>query len=170
MNKVFLSIGSNIGERLNNLKKATDQITLKIGELVKISSYYETEPWGFESQNYFLNQVILLTTMEQPTDILKSISEIESELGRIRKYPSFESRIIDIDILFYNDLIIDKNELKIPHPRLHQRNFILVPLTEIADDFIHPVYKQKISALAATCKDNKRVSLFSKFPSITTNN
>mgnify|MGYP003979030821 FL=1 len=145
-NTVYLGLGSNIGDRANNLKNVFVALSPNM-EVVKIFPIYETTPWGYEDQAEFLNQVIECETDLPPNDLLKLVKNIEEELGRI---PNFQNgpRIIDIDILFYNDLILENDQLSIPHPRVHQRAFMLVPMKDIAGNYIHPILKESITTLA----------------------
>jgi 2-amino-4-hydroxy-6-hydroxymethyldihydropteridine diphosphokinase len=157
MKKVFLAIGTNLGEREENLNRAISSIGDNIGKVVRISSVYETEPWGFSAENNFLNIVALVETILTPSGLLGAILMIESQLGRLRVEEQYTSRVIDIDILFYEDLIIDEIILKIPHPHLQNRKFVLVPFSEIAPDHIHPVLKKNIAALLDLCEDRSNV-------------
>jgi len=157
MSRVILGLGSNIGDRKMNLKTAIDEICKKIGEVVVLSSIYETEPWGFDTDNQFLNMVLISETTLSPSGVLGRILMIEAEMGRVRTEKQYSSRIIDIDILFFDDLILDELSLKIPHPLLHERRFVLEPLCEIASEFIHPVFRESISILLSHCTDNTNV-------------
>ena len=159
MKKVFLGIGTNLGEREENLGKAIINIGDNIGKVVRVSSVYETEPWGFTAEDNFLNMVAEVETILTPSGLLGAILMIESQLGRARGEEQYSSRLIDIDILFYEDLILDEISLKIPHPLLHNRKFVLVPFSEIAPDHMHPVLKKNISALLNLCDDRSRVRL-----------
>jgi 2-amino-4-hydroxy-6-hydroxymethyldihydropteridine diphosphokinase len=145
----FLSLGSNLGNRRENIAKTIGRISEKIGEVVALSDYYETEPWGFESKSKFLNVAVEVETNLYPVDLLRTAQEIERETGRKDKSVNgiYKDRIIDIDILFYDDLILNATELIIPHPLLHKRRFVLQPLTEIAPDFVHPQLNRKIKDL-----------------------
>lgn len=157
MNSAYLLLGGNIGKREKILEKALLEIESRIGKILKKSSVYETKAWGFEQQPDFLNQVILVETNLTAENLLKKILEIEKSLGRKRTGKKWEKRIIDIDILFCNDFIIQKKNLKIPHPCLHLRRFTLAPLNEIAPDFVHPVLKKTVSELLKNCEDKLEV-------------
>jgi len=159
MNKVYLLLGSNIGKREIYLSEAIKIISEKIGKVVAQSSVYTTEPWGNVDQNDFLNEAICIKTKLAAKELLDKILGIEKQLGRSRIHNSesginrWKPRKIDIDILFFNDEIIDDENLIVPHPHLHKRRFALVPLNEIAKEFIHPVFKKTISELISTCFD-----------------
>ena len=132
--RVYLGLGSNLGNREENIRKAIVLIGEKVGTVLRQSSLIETEPWGFESENSFLNGVILVETTFTPRQTLKATQKIERELGRKRKSDSlkkYADRPIDIDILLYDDLTIDEPDLKIPHPLMAQRDFVMIPLREI---------------------------------------
>jgi 2-amino-4-hydroxy-6-hydroxymethyldihydropteridine diphosphokinase len=160
MKKVFLGLGSNLGNREEIMKEALKMIGETTGKIVSSSSVYETEPWGFESDNDFLNMVLSVESDLSPSGILGRILMIESQLGRIRCEDQNSSRNIDIDILLYNNEIVNESALKIPHPRMHERRFVLVPLCEIAPEFIHPVLKKSVRSILKSCKDTSEVNLF----------
>ena len=138
---VYLSLGSNLGNRRQLLLDAIEKINKKVGNVVRQSSFYETKPWGFESENLFLNAAVKVTTKFSPTELLEVTQQIEREMGRRKKTtlnpqlltPNYSDRPIDIDILLYDDLHVDLPELKIPHPLMQERDFVLVPLREIID-------------------------------------
>ena len=157
MNKVFLGIGTNLGDREDNLRKALTNIEEHIGRVVSSSSVYETAPWGFDAMDDFLNMVVTVETDYSPSELLKKIVMIESSLGRERNQDRYSSRIIDIDILFYDDLVLKENGLKIPHRLIHERKFVLVPLCEVAPDLIHPLYGKSISVLLDECRDRSKI-------------
>ena len=154
MAKVFLSIGGNIGDRLLYLSKSRKYIENTVGTIVAKSSVIETDAWGYNDRNKYLNQVVKIETNFKPCTILELTQEIEKKLGRKEKTKKertgkfvYSARTIDIDILFFEEKIIQTKNLIIPHPRLHERDFVMIPLNEIAPDFIHPVFRKKISKL-----------------------
>jgi len=157
MNQVYLLIGGNLHDRFELIAKAKKSISEKIGTIAKESSIYETAPWGFTAEQNFLNQVILLNTDLSAHKVLKLCLEIEMDLGRERLLKGYQSRTMDIDILFYNDEIIYDKQLIIPHERLHQRRFTLEPLVEIAPNYIHPLLKKTLSEILKDCKDDSEV-------------
>src|SRR5688500_5363303 len=138
MNNAYLLTGGNIGNRLANLKQAALTIEKRCGKITVTSSIYETAAWGKEDQQDFLNQVLLLETDFDAQQLIGIILQIEREMGRSRKEKN-EPRVIDIDILFYNDAIINDLNLIVPHPQLQNRRFVLEPLNEIASEFVHPI-------------------------------
>ena len=130
--QLFLGLGSNLGDRAENIRKAVLLIQERVGEVVRQSSLIETEPWGFESDHCFLNGVILCETTLTPRQVLRATQKIERELGRKSKTTSsYVDRPIDIDILLYDDLTVNEPDLKIPHPLMHERDFVMIPLREI---------------------------------------
>ena|SRR5688572_5405888 len=142
---VYLALGSNLGNRLANIKNAILNFTPQL-EVKKKSSVYETPPWGFADQPAFLNQVVMAETYLEPQDLLEHLKRLEVVLGREPTFPN-GPRLIDLDILFYDDVEIDSPPLQIPHPRLHQRGFVLVPLNDIAPDLVHPTLGKSIGEL-----------------------
>lgn len=146
---VYLALGSNLDDRLANLKQAIAALPPQM-EVKAKSHIYETPPWGHEDQPKFLNQVIMVKTYLEPEPLLKHIKRLEITLGR---KPSFQygPRSIDIDILFYDDLILGTPSLVIPHPGLHERGFVLLPLMDIAPDLVHPIKKKSVRELIASC-------------------
>lgn len=153
MNNVFLLLGTNLGERELQLQTAIAEIGEKVGPVLKKSAVYETQSWGRTDEPDYLNQVIFLKTEVSATVVLSKILEIETGMGR-KRYKKWGSRLIDIDILFYNNEIIKQNGLEIPHPELHNRRFTLEPLTEIAPDLIHPVFNKTMSELKNELTDS----------------
>lgn len=161
MNIVYLSLGSNLGNRWENLSKAISVMDVSGLQISKLSDIYETPPWGFSAPTYFLNQVAEARTQLTPDELHQVILQIENSMGRVRSEEAeYVSRIIDIDILFYNDDIINTVDLRIPHPRMAQRRFVLVPLSEIAPGFVHPILKTSIRELLAECQDRGEARLF----------
>ena len=156
MNKIYLSLGSNEGNRIQWLQKAMDLIAARYGAVLTQSSVYETAAWGITAQPDFLNMVTYLETNQAPNELLETILGIETTLGRHRDV-KWGPRIIDIDILFFNDEIIERPGLIIPHPYLHERRFTLTPLAEIAPDYVHPKLQKTITALLAECPDKLEV-------------
>jgi len=181
MKEVFILLGSNRGNRKDFLAKGIQMISEQAGKLLKKSSVYETEPWGFDDPTSFLNQVVEIETSLSPGELLEQLLDIETKLGRIRPFSGcgcgvpvlppgsqqplsdnqggqgYAGRTIDLDILFYGNKLVFTDSLMIPHPRLHERLFTLVPLNEIAPGFIHPVLKKKVSGLLNECRDRLKV-------------
>jgi 2-amino-4-hydroxy-6-hydroxymethyldihydropteridine diphosphokinase len=153
---VYLGLGSNMGNRASNLKMAADLISKLIGKTAKASHVYETQPWGNPDQEYFYNQVLMVNTTLDPRDLLAAITKIEREMGRERKV-KWGPRVIDIDVLFYGKRIIRDKGLEIPHPEMHKRNFVLVPMMEIAPEYEHPVLHQAIDDLFMSSEDPSEV-------------
>jgi 2-amino-4-hydroxy-6-hydroxymethyldihydropteridine diphosphokinase len=142
---VYLGLGTNLGEREYNLYNAINVLSLEIGAVICQSTFYVSEPWGFDSQNQFQNAVVLVETNLSPFDLLAKTQEIERNIGRTAKSTNgYSDRLIDIDILFYDNLIIDQPTLKIPHPLIVERDFVLIPLAEIAPELVHPIFGSKI--------------------------
>jgi 2-amino-4-hydroxy-6-hydroxymethyldihydropteridine diphosphokinase len=156
---VYLGLGTNLGNRQANLKSAVNSLTPQMHVLQK-SPIYETPPWGYKDQPAFLNQVIKAETYEQPVVLLGHLKRLEVALGRV---PNFKNgpRLIDIDLLFYDDLVLDTPTLFLPHPQLHERGFMLLPLNDIAPDLVHPVLKKTISELLAAC-DTSGIQIYGK--------
>jgi len=159
---VFLSLGSNVENRLENLKKALKVLKKfpKI-EITKTSSLYETEPWEVESPNWFLNLVLKVECKLPPLQLLDFLEESEKKLGRKSKSDN-SPRTVDIDILFYNDWIFHTPRLMVPHPLLHKRRFVLVPLAEIEPELEHPQLQQDIKSILEDLDDKKQVKFYKK--------
>lgn len=156
MIRVFIALGSNMGDRLAFLHEAAAQIGEHAGKVVKMSSVYQTAAWGNTNQEAFLNQVIELSTKLDPLKLLSTLQTIELGLGRQRK-EKWGPRTIDIDILFYGDQIISTCDLTVPHPGIAQRRFVLVPMTEIDDEFVDPTSKKTMRELLGENKDELEV-------------
>lgn len=155
MNTLVLLLGANLGNEIELFKKAEFLLSQTIGECIQKSSIYISSPWGFEHENMFYNQLLILTTKKQAIEILEKCLEIELYLGRIRtKSKEYEARVIDIDILYYNNEIIHTKQMQIPHSQIQNRRFALVPLCEIIPEFIHPVYHKSNKKLLEECLDN----------------
>lgn len=152
MSKVYLSIGSNKGNRSVLINKAIDEIEKKIGIIISRSSIYQSKSWGFDS-NEFYNLCLLIDTDIVPKSLLINLKKIEKSMGREDIDGSYSDRFIDIDILFYDNIIIDSEDLKIPHPKIEIRKFVLVPMLEIADDYVHPILNKTIRQLDNECDD-----------------
>jgi 2-amino-4-hydroxy-6-hydroxymethyldihydropteridine diphosphokinase len=157
MNIAYLLLGSNLGDKGVNLTTALKLIEKSAGKIVSKSLVYETAPWGIEDQEDFLNQAICLETQLSARELLKNILLIEERLGRIRT-KKWEARLIDIDILFFNSDVIRTKNLTIPHPFLHQRKFVLVPLCQIEEAYIHPVLKKTVKELLSDCDQHLPVT------------
>jgi 2-amino-4-hydroxy-6-hydroxymethyldihydropteridine diphosphokinase len=156
MNAAYLLIGGNIGDRIKNLAKTRSFIEIEIGKIVKASSIYETAAWGITDQPDFLNQVLLIESKLPAQKIMQLILSIENKLGRVRTQKN-ASRIIDIDILFYNNEIINETGLTVPHPEIQNRKFALMPLNEITPDLVHPILKISLKHLLYISKDKLEV-------------
>ena len=153
-NKVYLLLGSNMGARLQLLEEAIKNISIQVGKVTAQSSIYETAAWGKTDQPGFLNVAVEVTTALTPLEVLSSALAIEAQLGRVRE-EKWGTRLIDIDIIFYNNEVLSiPNQLEIPHPEMHNRKFVLVPLVEIAPELLHPVFHTSISSLFAALDDD----------------
>lgn len=147
-----ISIGSNAGNRDQNIELSLQMIQEKIGRIVSQSHVYESQSWGYEGQN-FLNLTVLVKTALKPVEILNANQVIEKEMGRIKIPGRYTDRTIDLDILFYEDLVLNTEKLSIPHPHLQNRLFVLIPLMDISPDFTHPVFHKNIQQLREECAD-----------------
>lgn len=152
---VYLGLGTNTGNKQENMRRAIENLSLALGSPIACSTFMESEPWGFESDNTFLNCVVAFSTSMPPLALLDTTEQIERSMGRTSKSLNgqYSDRIIDIDILFYGDEIIDCERLTVPHPLLHKRSFVLRPLHEIAPQLTHPAMGRTIDELLATQED-----------------
>lgn len=141
----YLGLGTNIGNKRRNMITAAALLAERVGDILALSGFYETEPWGFESENFFLNAAVKLKTSFSPLEVLQITQQVEKELGRTEKSNgAYHDRIIDIDILLYEDEVLQVPELTLPHPLMHERKFVMDPLAEIAPFVVHPVLKERI--------------------------
>ena len=137
---VYLGLGTNIGDKHKNMTTAVTLLKERVGEVLALSDLYETEPWGFESDNSFLNAVLVMRTKLLPMDLLEATREVEIEMGRIEKSNgTYHDRIIDIDLLLVDDVILRNERLTLPHPLMQQRLFVMQPMAQVAPDLMHPV-------------------------------
>lgn len=150
---VYLSMGANRGKRMYNLLRAMVITGRNAGRITGMSSVYQTSPWGYDSQHRYLNLVVEAETILSPHDLIRELLATEARMGRKRAGSGYEDRKIDIDILSYDNVVIEEESLVIPHPRLHLRRFILVPLLEVSPAFVHPVFGKSVSELLRECKD-----------------
>src|SRR5436190_13761699 len=152
-NQVILSIGTNQGDKLANIERCFQMIQLEIGNVVQVSKLYLSPSWGFESDDFY-NCALLVHTSETAQQVLAGLQDIEEKMGRAKKSgDGYEARLIDIDIIGFNDEIVAESNLKIPHPQLHNRLFVLLPLKDLLSDYIHPLLNKKIADLIHECED-----------------
>ncbi len=161
LSTAYLSAGSNLGDRKGNLERAFSSLHRAGIKLEKISSYFETEPVGFRDQPWFLNVAVEVRTHLAPPDLLEACQAIEAIQGRVRSFKD-APRVLDLDILLYEDLVVDEPRIVIPHPRLAERRFVLEPLAQIAPDVSHPVFKKSIRSLLESCTDSSAVRTYSR--------
>ena len=152
MNGIYLLLGTNLGDKKKNMQQCLELIGEEMGTILQTSSIYKTAAWGVEDQDYFLNQVVKIASDLSPEQLLDKVHHIEKALGRVRKH-KWHERVIDVDILYYHDQVINQKHLKIPHPHLHNRRFTVVPLCEIAPDEIHPKLHKTNIVLLEECSD-----------------
>ncbi len=155
---IYLCIGGNLGEREVNLEEAIDFIDFNFGDVVAVSSIYESEPWGMTDVPNFLNQVVHLQSELTDKELLVEIADLEEFFGRERSSTGYVSREMDIDVLFIDEEVISTEALQVPHPRMCERRFVLEPLAEIAPEFIHPELKQSVEVLLKACSDKGKVT------------
>lgn len=157
--RVYIGLGSNEGDRVAHLQFALKNLENRVGKIIHRSSLYASEPWGFESDNGFLNAVVALESELSPEDLLTTLHQIETEAGRIRKSTShYSDRTLDLDILYFGEEQIDTEKLKVPHPAIADRKFVLLPMHEIAPDWMDVRHQQSIRNLLKNCKDYSTVN------------
>ncbi len=164
MIRLYILLGGNLGDKQKVFSEAIALLNKQVGKITAYSAIYETEPWGFESVDYFWNQALEISTVLSPEEVLLQTQQIELHLGRTRKAAQYDSRIIDIDILFYGDQVISLDNLIVPHPRIQERKFVLVPLSEIASELMHPVFHKNIRQLLEECPDSLKVERVTDIP------
>jgi 2-amino-4-hydroxy-6-hydroxymethyldihydropteridine diphosphokinase len=161
MNEAYLCLGGNIGDREKALTLALTKIGEQAGRIECSSGIYETEAWGVEKQQAYLNQCLKISTRLTPQELIQALLAIEKSLGRQRNFDhTYEPRTLDIDILFYNNIVIEQEHLVIPHPRLQLRKFVLIPLNEIASNYLHPLLNKTIFNILKECSDTSEVKPF----------
>ncbi len=157
-NSCVLQLGSNMNDRQGLLKEARAKIQITVGKILAKSSLYESEPWGNSQLNWFLNQVIIVNSPQSPIELLRLCKKIEQTMGRSAKRGvDYEDRVIDIDILFYNNEVVSEPNLKVPHEKIPQRRFVLEPLVELIPQFVHPVFNLSLTHLLDSCEDRLAV-------------
>lgn len=149
MAKVYIGLGTNLGDKEMNLRNAISLIKKRMGEVLSSSAFYSTAPWGFTSDHSFLNAVVCIETLLSPRELLAQTQTVEKEMGRVRKSTgrAYSDRVIDIDLLIYDELILKEDDLQIPHPLMTERSFVMKPLAEIAPELLHPVFCKTIREL-----------------------
>ncbi len=157
---VYLSLGTNLGNKIQNLLISHLYISKKLGSVKLKSKFYNTPAWGYSDNNLYINQVLKIETLLKPDKLLEQIQVIEKSIGRVRNQSDgYTSRIIDIDILFYDKRIVDTDNLTIPHKFIHLRKFVLHPLHDIAPELMHPVFNKTIAQLLKQCSDTSEITL-----------
>lgn len=157
---IYLLLGGNLGDKIAVQNEAAQLISERIGAVLQRSSVYESEPWGFDNAPTFINQVLKIESNATPHEILEQTQRIEKELGRVRNdAPGYSSRLIDIDLLFYGDVVVDTVDLQVPHPQIQNRRFTLLPMAEVAAQFVHPALSQTMEALLEGCPDDSIVKI-----------
>lgn len=163
-NGIFLLAGSNLFDRLMFIQNAEKQL-IKLGfSILGKSSLYETDPWGTSSEHSYLNQAWEINSFVEPDELLNVLKEIEFNLGRSKQTERYADRCIDLDILYFSDQVVSSEKLQIPHPRIPERRFVLVPMAELAPEFLHPAMKVTQEELLKNCRDKLQVSRFSPRP------
>ena len=159
MRKVYISLGSNMGDSVSTLMSAIQEIEKRIGSLYSSSSFYETEPWGFDAEQNFVNALICIESSMEAEVIMKELLQIENDMGRTRNNSSFyESRPIDLDIISVENDVIQTTELVVPHPKMHERLFVLIPFMEIEPNWRHPLINRTLQEMVSELDDEEKVS------------
>ncbi|HOU98647.1 MAG TPA: 2-amino-4-hydroxy-6-hydroxymethyldihydropteridine diphosphokinase [Bacteroidales bacterium] len=153
-----ISIGTNTGHRLQNIQKAIAEIKSGLGEVLQVSAVYESEPWGFESKNWFYNVVLTLQSNIDPQGLMTTLLDIEKKMGRERNAKGYADRCIDLDIILCNECTICSPNLTLPHPHMHERLFVLLPLQELMPQWIHPVYQKNINEMIRDSRDHSKIN------------
>ena len=151
----YLMLGGNLGDRMHYLCRSIDLLNRNAGAVIAMSSIYESEPWGFDSRQWFLNQAVALETNLSPFELLECVQQIEKSLGRRRTQKGYQERTIDIDIILYGNIVINAPQLVIPHPLMTERMFVMLPMAELAPDMEHPVLHSTMTYLKEHCEDTK---------------
>lgn len=154
LHKVFLGLGTNLGDRPFNLRLANNHISKRCGSVIETSGMYISPAWGFASENEFYNQCLKIETHFTPDELIDELLSIEVDMGRVRESFTYSDRIMDIDVLFYDDLLVQTSKLLVPHPRIADRRFVLAPMTELAPNLIHPQIGKTMEVLLEDCKDS----------------
>lgn len=162
MAKAYLLLGGNLGNRFKTLNRATKLIETVVGEIVQKTSFFDCAPWGFSHKNSFLNRIIVVDTSLNANQLLLNLNRIENMLGRVRGSDQYIERNIDIDIIYFDDKIINDAILTIPHSKMHLRRFVLQPLCEIAPNFVHPIFQKTNLELLAECKDELSATIIAE--------
>lgn len=152
-----ISIGTNIGNRIQNLKQAITEINTHLGKIEMISSVYESEPWGFESEHWFFNMLAVLKTSLEPQSLIEKLLEIESSMGRERNKNGYSDRCIDLDVILCDEFTICSKNIILPHPQMHKRLFVLLPLQELMPKWVHPIFKKNADELIRICEDKSKI-------------
>ena len=152
---IFIGLGSNLGDRKMNLEEAQHQLEGLEIQILSLSPLYESQPWGFESEHLFLNMCVEVATEKSPEELLADLHLIENQMGRLRAIKGYSDRVVDLDLLFYHDRVI-QSDLKLPHPGIPHRLFVLLPMADIAPGFIHPELQESIKTLLDSCRDETK--------------